>query len=284
MSSTAAPNTPPPPTSTNTDDDENRSILTSGGFPLILTFIVVGLFIGGLLVCFSVRRYTVSNRRRIRAFDEARAWRIWNRDVMTMNLEGQLGAQPELWTIQAVQAHSMEWACIQVRPTVLKYSECCRSIQTYPTTTPLFQPIAAKRIYDDAATSFPSPASRSMLQLAHNYQNAPFSSSSSEQGPFYPFQVGLRDFAVQVHAIRPSQGSSPHHPPHPLSPQAPGPPTANAGASSGVATPLAGVGGPTHMQIALAIAFPTQEPYVTDIPMHALGITEVRWRGGTLEN
>lgn len=93
------------------------------------------------------------------------------------------------------------------------------------------------------------------------------------------------DFAVQVHAIRPSQGSSPHHPlPHPLSPQAPGPPTATAGASSGVATPLAGVGGPTHMQIALAIAFPTQEPYVTDIPMHALGITEVRWRGGTLEN
>ncbi|KAI0760554.1 hypothetical protein C8Q74DRAFT_1297184 [Fomes fomentarius] len=185
---------------------------------------------------------------------------MWNWDVMTAgNLEGQLGAQPELWNIHGVQAHSMEWKCIQ--------------------------PIAAKRIYDDAATSFPSPAGRSMSEPANSYQNAPSSSSSSEPGPFYPFQVGLRDFAVQVHAIPPSQGSSPHHLlPHPLPPQAPGPPTANTGSSSGVATPLAGVGGPTRMQIALAIAFPTQESYVTEIPMHALGITEVRWRGGTLEN
>ena len=106
------------------------SFLGSGGSTLILAFLAIGLFVGGLLVMFSMRRYVVRNRRRLRAWnttgDQPWAWdetQLGPPTLLTsMNVytrrQDEFGEKPELWEVSSTTLNWEEeksWGKIMVR-------------------------------------------------------------------------------------------------------------------------------------------------------------------------
>ena len=100
----------------------NGAPFFTSGVTVVLAFIAVGLFLGGGLVMFCMRRYVAYNRRRIREYERARDLdraRGWDWDGGPMRVGGargqkDLGKQPELWEILAMRAQGDRWDSIQV--------------------------------------------------------------------------------------------------------------------------------------------------------------------------
>lgn len=109
-----------------TESNGGGSFLTTGGSTLILAFLAIGLFVGGLLVMFSMRRYVMASRRR--AAGMARAGeRVWDWDelelesaptplmsVSVRRKKRDFGKVPELWDVCARRAQGDDWEEIQV--------------------------------------------------------------------------------------------------------------------------------------------------------------------------
>ena len=116
--------TSPAASSTNTDPGD--SILTAGGSTLILAFLAIGLFLGGLLVMFSMRRYMRSNGRRLRIpQSQVNPW-DWQglappgAAFMAIGMQvtprrKDFGKKPELWDFRVEKAASNEWEDMMVR-------------------------------------------------------------------------------------------------------------------------------------------------------------------------
>lgn len=107
----------------------SSQFLTSGSSALILAFLAIGLFVGGLLVMFAMRRYVVLSRRRAGVWEPAGAG-PWNWEDTTYGMEPLFtitvgrslqrrqergfGARPELLDVHAVKAASDSWEDIMV--------------------------------------------------------------------------------------------------------------------------------------------------------------------------
>ncbi len=131
---------------------------------------------------------------------------------------------------------------------------------------PEYQPIAARSAYVDPHTS--SAKSR-------NATASSLSSPPPGSGYLRPFRIGLHDTRAQIASL---------HVPWFQAPSG-----ASAGASSqrlADATPRPSSGGErtaARVEVALAIALPTQTPCAPGcVPLFALGVTNVRWAGGSL--
>ena len=109
----------------STDADPGDSILTAGGSTLILAFLAIGLFLGGLLVMFSMRRYMRSNGRRFRTpQSQVNPW-DWQgyappgAAYMAIGMQvtprrKDIGRKPELWDFRVEKAASDKWKDIMV--------------------------------------------------------------------------------------------------------------------------------------------------------------------------
>lgn len=107
----------------------SSQFLTSGSSALILAFLAIGLFVGGLLVMFAMRRYVVLSRRRAGVWEPAGAG-PWNWEDTTYGMEPLFtitvgrslqrrqergfGARPELLDVHAAKAASDSWEDIMV--------------------------------------------------------------------------------------------------------------------------------------------------------------------------
>ncbi|KAI0331748.1 hypothetical protein GY45DRAFT_1321822 [Cubamyces sp. BRFM 1775] len=109
----------------NTDGDAGQ-FLTSGSSALILSFLAIGLFVGGLLVMFAMRRYVVFNRRRAGLWD-ADTNGPWNWGEATydspppfaiglgvVRRQRDIGPRPELYEMYAKKAVESDWGDIMV--------------------------------------------------------------------------------------------------------------------------------------------------------------------------
>ncbi len=108
----------------------SSQFLTSGSSALILAFLAIGLFVGGLLVMFAMRRYVVLSRRRAGLWEPAAGAGPWNWEDTTYGMEPLFtitvgrsvqrrqergfGARPELLDVHAVKAASDSWEDIMV--------------------------------------------------------------------------------------------------------------------------------------------------------------------------
>ena len=125
MSSSSTTSAAPSSTTTTSDGGGNSgTFFSSGGSTLILAFLAIGLFVGGLLVMFSMRRYVSLNRRRMRAWQVSGVnERSWGWDAAALGLPATLlmdmnstsrgrkdfGKKPELLDVR-VAAASRTWA------------------------------------------------------------------------------------------------------------------------------------------------------------------------------
>ncbi|RPD54966.1 hypothetical protein L226DRAFT_613547 [Lentinus tigrinus ALCF2SS1-7] len=246
--------------SDSSDNSGSGSFLSSGGSTLILAFLAIGLFIGGLLVMLSMRRYVLSSRRRIRTWQAAgeRGWESeWDEAQGPVPMGGMsvmmrrrrdFGKKPELWDCQVEEAEKLRWENIQ--------------------------PIAAKLEYEDPALPSGRHPGDDPLRSALSSQN-PSVPSLSPPGFFHPFQVGWRDFTNQLPTRR--------HPPLLFHP--PGSPPSEPSASTpGAADRASPTMSPLTtqaqcMSVVVAITMPTEKPCTEGVPLFALGIADVPWHG-----
>ncbi|KAI0717034.1 hypothetical protein C8Q76DRAFT_422796 [Earliella scabrosa] len=261
-SSSPDPSTTNPPASVTDTGSMNGAPFFTSGVTVVLAFIAVGLFLGGGLVLFCMRRYVAYNRRRIneyeraRDLDRARGWDWDGGPMVTLGVGGagqkDFGKQPELWEILAMRAQGDRWESIQ--------------------------PIAAKPAVEVAANSSPQRAQDTRPLAAHAARSQnPASSSSSEPGFLHPFHVGLQDFAEQIHILRPSRDPSPRRaiplPSLPLATPSISPPASHSQVTTDA----------SRLQVVIGITLPVHSADKMDPPFHALGIAEVRWSGRSLE-
>ncbi|KAI1785198.1 hypothetical protein LXA43DRAFT_1100543 [Ganoderma leucocontextum] len=241
MSSTTS--AAPSSTTTTSSDGSGGTFFSSGGSTLILAFLAIGLFVGGLLVMFSMRRYVSRNRRRMRAWQTSgeRSWG-WDPATLLMDMNSptrrqeDFGEKPELWNVR-VATTSRTWAGDWEKAT----------------------PIAIS-LYAD-----PHPSSA----RSHNATASSSTSPPPGSGYLHPFRIGLRDTRAQIASLR-----------VPWLRQA----SSSAGASSQGSvdsTPQpsgSAERGAARVEVALAIALPTQTPCAQgSIPLFALGVTNMRW-------
>ncbi|PIL33437.1 hypothetical protein GSI_04059 [Ganoderma sinense ZZ0214-1] len=249
------------PSSTTTSSDGNSSggtFFSSGGSTLILAFLAIGLFVGGLLVMFSMRRYVSTNRRRMRAW-QTTGERSWGWDAAAIGLPATMlmdmnssrgrkdfGKKPELWDVR-VGATS--------RTLVGEWEKAT--------------PIAARSLY--------APPNPSSFARSSNPTTSSSISPSPPPGSNYlrPFQIGLRDTRAQIASLhipwlrQASNISSPRSSTQRLVDATPRP--SGIGAEE-LTAPRA--------EVAIAIAFPSQSPCAPGcVPLFALGVTNVRWAG-----
>ncbi|KAI0628576.1 hypothetical protein C8Q77DRAFT_1146774 [Trametes polyzona] len=244
----------------NGASSDGSQFLTSGSSALILAFLAIGLFVGGLLVMFAMRRYVVLSRRRAGTWVENGSG-PWNWDdhgspfgveplfAATIGMgplggarrELDVGARPELFDVHAVKAHgdAVGWEDIT--------------------------PICAARAQSEYGLS-PVPEDRG-AQTQANEEERPATQGTSRL--LRPFTTGVHDFVSQM---RPSRRRA-RSPPRPPSPSVP--------ASTPSSPPRLA---PTYLRVAVAIAMPTQQREDSGVPPYALGIADVRWSGGPLED
>ncbi len=109
----------------DSNSSDTGSFLSSGGSTLILVFLAIGLFLGGILVMFSMRRYVVAGRRRVRTWqaaggdwDEAHGGPATPGGVsVMMRSRRDFGQKPELWDCRVDIVEEVEdagWGRIQV--------------------------------------------------------------------------------------------------------------------------------------------------------------------------
>ncbi|KAI0718684.1 hypothetical protein C8T65DRAFT_637760 [Cerioporus squamosus] len=250
----------------SSDDDHPGSFLGSGGSTLILAFLALGLFLAGILVMISMRRYVVAGRRRIRTWQVAgeRGWE-WDEapggpattggmSVMVRRRR-DFGKQPELWDFRVEETEDLGWDSIQ--------------------------PVAAKLVYEDEILPSPRRPGDDPLRSAASSEIRS-DPSSTRPGFMHPFRVGWHDFATQLPTRRRPQ---PH--PHPSASSASGPSTPQAvDRIAGEAAPSVSSPFPrAHcVRILAAITMPTEQPCADGVPLYALGITDVPWIGYTPED
>ncbi|TFK78303.1 hypothetical protein K466DRAFT_607119 [Polyporus arcularius HHB13444] len=249
----------------DSNSSDTGSFLSSGGSTLILVFLAIGLFLGGILVMFSMRRYVVAGRRRVRTWqaaggdwDEAHGGPATPGSVsVMMRSRRDFGQKPELWDcrvdiVEEAEDAGSGWGRIQ--------------------------PVAAKFVYEDE----PLPSARrrgddSLRSIASSEIRA--DSSSPRPAFLHRFQVGWRDFTTQLPLLHPPQpgvqlSSSP--PPGSSTPDAVG---QNAGdVSAAVSRPAPQT---QSVRVLAAITMPTEKPCVEGVPLYALGIADVPWNGCT---
>ncbi|KAI0363669.1 hypothetical protein BV20DRAFT_975398 [Pilatotrama ljubarskyi] len=248
--------------------NDNSQFLTSGSSALILAFLAIGLFVGGLLVMFAMRRYVVLSRRRAGTWEPAANAGPWNWDDTAFGVapalaialgpvrrQKDIGARPVLFDVHVEKAASDDWEAIM--------------------------PISAKAEYGDGAQPHEDAP-------PHDTHSETTSNSASTRY-LHPFAIGMHDF---VSAIRPSRrrarsrppSPSPHPPPL-FHPSVPGPADAGRTSARSDATPALASAPvhPSQLRVALTIAMPTQQECKEGVPPCVLGIADVRWSGGSLE-
>ncbi|EJF59289.1 hypothetical protein DICSQDRAFT_181978 [Dichomitus squalens LYAD-421 SS1] len=237
------------------------SFLRAGGSTLILAFLAIGLFAGGLLVMFSMRRYVVRNSRRMQARNST-SGPLWPWDdtqlgppptlLMSIGVRmrrlDDFGKKPELWDISTARSMSKEgdWGKIM--------------------------PIAARPVYDDRFLSSPYTLGQHTAASGQHPSASTSTSLASPPGYLFPFRIGLRDTRAQIASLRPFR---PRH-----RPGDDAPPSGEAdGMPSRVAERV-----PACVEVALAIALPAQAPCQEGrVPLYALGVTNARWSGESLD-
>ncbi|KAH9888051.1 hypothetical protein C8Q73DRAFT_794480 [Cubamyces lactineus] len=252
----------------NSDGDAGQ-FLTSGSSALILSFLAIGLFLGGLLVMFAMRRYVVVNRRRAGLWDaDSNGPLTWTWGDATydspppfaiglgvVRRQRDIGPRPKLYEMHAVKAPGSDWRDIM-------------PISAQPCTS------AAPR---NCTANMPEP------QQPHAVSDEPYATSST--GYLHPFSVGFRDFVTQ---IRPSR-----HRVRPRSPSPPPPlfmPAVSSSRDTGHMPPLPPsdiITAPadiSRLRVALAILMPGQQACEASVPLYALGMADAVWSGGTLED
>ncbi|KAI8974841.1 hypothetical protein BD414DRAFT_423942 [Trametes punicea] len=250
--------------SSSNDNSDNSQFLTSGSSALILSFLAIGLFVAGLLVMFAMRRYVFLSRRRAgRWTTETNGPWNWTEqtydvpspfavDMGVVRRRKEIGVRPELYDLHVVRAAGTNWA--QIMPMTAQLGVLAQP------------PCQAAKV----------PGLHDMGQSQH---------PAAMPGYLYPFSVGVRDFVAQ---IRPP----PRHP-RPRSPSPPPPffsPLVSAPRNSGhtPAPPYAdnavATAEPSQLRVALAILMPGQQACQPDVPLYALGVADVRWSGGTLDD
>ncbi|KAI0754210.1 hypothetical protein C8Q80DRAFT_1137586 [Daedaleopsis nitida] len=246
MSSAATSTTATPSTTPSGTAGADPNVEGGGGSTIILALVALAVFCGGAVFAFLLRRYVVSNRRRIIAYEAARG-RVWNWDdgrapslytsMTVLRRSNDSMKRPELWDVRATIPRDAEWENIQ--------------------------PIAVKVVRGDADTSSPRCEDE-----PSSYPAASSQTPSSESSFFYPFRVGLRDFAAQVSALRPPQYPDPRLPP-------PHPPRHTQPATFSDDSETA-----SYAQVALAIMMPTDNamPCQSSVPPYALALTTVPWQ------
>ncbi|KAI0641335.1 hypothetical protein C8Q79DRAFT_990124 [Trametes meyenii] len=248
---------PAPP---STGNDDGNSFLTSGSSALILAFLAIGLFVGGLLVMFAMRRYVVHGRRR------AGTWRgegtgPWDWampdtppiGMETIRRQRGMGARPVLFDVHIKQTEGESWEDIM--------------------------PISAKAEYEED----PSSASRDLAQQSSQGQpdEAHDPNPSLSTGFLRPFSVGVHDFISNIRPFR--RNPRPPESPPPPSALAPLPPSSlPVPVDDSLMSQRSAV--PSCLRVALTIAMPTQQKCESGVPLCALGIADVRWGGGPLED
>ncbi|KAM5542947.1 hypothetical protein V8D89_003331 [Ganoderma adspersum] len=261
MSSSSTTSAAPSSTTTASDGGgggNSGTFFSSGGSTLILAFLAIGLFLGGLLVMFSMRRYVSLNRRRMRAW-QVSGERSWGWDAAALGLPATLlmdmdspsrgrkdfGKKPELLDVR-VAAASRTWAGEWEKAT----------------------PVAARHAYTD-----PHPSS------ARSCNPTASSSTPPPPSPGYlrPFQIGLRDTRAQIASMRaPWLRPASNRASSSSQRLVDGTPRSSGGGGAGERTA-------PRVEVALAIALPTQSPCAPGcVPLFALGVTNVRWAGGSL--
>ncbi|KAH9852388.1 hypothetical protein C2E23DRAFT_199356 [Lenzites betulinus] len=227
----------------------SSTFLTSGSSALILAFLAIGLFVGGLLVMFAMRRYVVASRRRAGMWEPAGtgpwAWddgRTFAMEPLFLGVaerrrrEQEFGAKPELFDVLAKPA-SDDWQ--HIMPIHVSKDE-------HESTSPV----------PEASVLQPQPSPDEL-------PNDPLPHVPS--GFLRPFAIGVHDFVSQ---IRPSGR-------HALSP--PSPPSLPPVAQPTAQAPT--ILDPVHLRVVLAIAMPTLRHSEGGVPQYALGITSVRLEG-----
>ncbi|KAI0667280.1 hypothetical protein C8Q78DRAFT_1082397 [Trametes maxima] len=249
------------PAPSSTGDDDGNSFLTSGSSALILAFLAIGLFVGGLLVMFAMRRYVVHGRRRAGAWRGEGTgpwdWAMPDTPPIGMGMihrQPGMGARPVLFDVHIMQAEGEKWEDIM--------------------------PISAKAEREEDRSN----ASR--LDLAQeSSQGQPDETHASNPSPstgfLRPFTAGVHDFISNIRPFRrnPRRPESP-----PLSSALPPPPPSTLSAPTDGAPMPQRSAVPSCLRVALAIAMPMQQKCESGVPLCALGIADVRWVGGPLED
>ncbi|OJT05151.1 hypothetical protein TRAPUB_4077 [Trametes pubescens] len=156
----------------------SSQFLTSGSSALILAFLAIGLFVGGLLVMFAMRRYVVLSRRRAGLWEPAAGAGPWNWEDTTYGMEPLFtitvgrsvqrrqergfGARPELLDVHAVKAASDSWEDIMKQ--VKRHHRCLNSLlenDTTPTERKLLT--LPRRVTPRPDTYAPSPSAFTTL-------------------------------------------------------------------------------------------------------------------------
>ncbi|KAI0353954.1 hypothetical protein OH77DRAFT_1367321, partial [Trametes cingulata] len=256
---------------------DNSQFLTSGSSALILAFLAIGLFVGGLLVMFAMRRYVVLSRRRAGAWEPAEvAAGPWNWD------DTAFGVAPALATIGLGVVRKQNH--FGPRP-VLYDVHLDRKLSAGDGWEDIM-PISAKAEYEDGAGPHEDPE-------AHDTHSENGSNGVSARY-LHPFAIGMHDFVSQIRPSRRRPRSRPPSPsPHPpplFHPSVPGPAdrgrtsTRSGGTSTPPSASAAAPVYPSHLRVALTIAMPAQQECKVGVPPCVLGIADVRWSGGSLED
>ncbi|KAI0761304.1 hypothetical protein BD413DRAFT_442641, partial [Trametes elegans] len=243
---------------------DNSQFLTSGTSALILAFLAIGLFIGGLLVMFAMRRYLVLNRHRTAAADPQWDWEEAAYEAPPPFAIGlgynaarrsrELGAKPELYDLHAVYAATDAWEDTM--------------------------PISARAEYARAPETAPPAAEANENHILDETRTAQGYHASTASALLHPFSVGMHDFISQV---RPSRHRHRSPSPSPNPPLFPPPLLAERDVEPTNPEPKR-ESEPSHICVAVAIAMPMQRLNAPRVPFHALGVAEVKWSGGSLEN
>ncbi|KAI9062123.1 hypothetical protein FKP32DRAFT_1574938 [Trametes sanguinea] len=245
--------------------DGGPQFLTSGSSALILSFLAIGLFVGGLLVMLAMRRYVFLSRRRAGRWDPDNEAGPWNWADPTYERpppfaigmsrsrrQRDFGEKPKLFDLRIAHAAGTDWQDI----------------------VPIGAQATKQRQQDRTEEASGS-------READHQQHA-----AAISGYLHPFSIGVRDFVAHMRPPgRRARARSPSPPPPLFSsvvsstrdtshvpPSSPSPDDSPAAPE-----------GPTHLRVAVAILMPGQGVCDGDVPLYALGVTDVRWNGGSLD-
>ncbi|OSD05116.1 hypothetical protein PYCCODRAFT_1432866 [Trametes coccinea BRFM310] len=244
---------------------DGPQFLTSGSSALILSFLAIGLFVGGLLVMLAMRRYIFLSRRRAGRWDPDNDAGTWNWADPTYERpppfaigmgrsrrQRDFGEKPELFDLRIANAAGTDWQDI----------------------VPIGAQAIKQRQQDLTAEPFGS-------RDADHQQHA-----TAISGYLHPFSVGVRDFVAQIRPQgRRVRARSPSPPPPLFSSVVSSPtdtshvPSSSPSPNDAPATPA----GPTHLRVAVTILMPGQQFCGGDVPLYALGVADIRWNGGPVD-
>ncbi|KAI0821881.1 hypothetical protein BC628DRAFT_1505340 [Trametes gibbosa] len=223
----------------------NPQFLTSGTSALILAFLAIGLFVGGLLVMFAMRRYVVASRRRAGAWVPAGggpwAWddgRVFRTEPLffggdeSRRREMEFSAKPELYDVHSLKPASDDWRDI----VPIHVSKEIKPITAVPEDRTRQAQVSSEETHGDD----PPP------------------------GFFRPLTIGVHEFVSRIR--------SPRRRAQPPPPESSSPPAAQTSTQAPTTDPA-------YIRVVLAIVMPTLQQNGCSVPQYALGITSVQLEG-----